>query len=259
MASSSGVRYPTRLLLPALRAHLLALAALRPPGEGLSLGEDASFGCLVTRRCACFDDADAFEIASGALAADGDDAPDADADGGVGRSLVREVLELRYAQIGDDGAVVSGLGDALRTARCAFGASLCCPPPPPLEPRSQVEPRSQARRGERRCEPCEPPPPLEPRSVQIVRAHARQLRRQIASLPSRGEALSPAIWRMEIGSLLEDVAYAALGTAEFVEPLLRWVALPPSRSARSASSNSALEAAGLGGPACDDARLGQRG
>ena len=46
----------------------------------------------------------------------------------------------------------------------------------------------------------------------------------VAALPKRGDGeLSPAIWRTEVSSLLEDVAAATVGARQ-AEAALRWTA-----------------------------------
>lgn len=161
-ASGDPIALP--LLLPTLRAHLLALSALRPPFESVSLALDASFGCIVTGRCACFADADRFEWLGGAAAAAGEDG--SAADGGVGRCFLRELRATRYAHI-DDPTIVSGLGAMLSTARRDLRQQLAKAPLPLVLPRALV----------------------------AVREHARVLRRQVEALPRRGDVLSPAVWR----------------------------------------------------------------
>ena len=114
-----------------------------------------------------------------------------EADPGV--DAVIELLETRYRYL-DDAAVVDGLGPMLEAAR--------------LRMRAKVHP---------------PLPPLPPDAVNRLRAHARALRASVIALPSKGDGVvSPAIWRNEMHSLIEDVACAAVGARE-VEAALTWI------------------------------------
>ena len=202
--------------LAATRAYLLALAALLPPGLGVTSTRDRSFSCMVARRCGCFPDADAFELreglaadegaaARGAALGDGAARGDGGGDGGgedlthgssePGVALVAELLQTRYTRGLDDVDVVDGMAAMVQAARA------------------------------RMRQKTSPPPPLLPApAMNRLRAHARALRDGVGALPSRGDGVvSPAIWRTEIGSLIEDVAATTIGARD-VEAALRWVA-----------------------------------
>lgn len=53
-------------------------------------------------------------------------------------------------------------------------------------------------------------------------AHAQALREAVARLPMRG-ALPPAVWQLELDSLVEDVASGVLG-ARHAEAFIHWAA-----------------------------------
>jgi len=55
-------------------------------------------------------------------------------------------------------------------------------------------------------------------------AHAQALREAVARLPMRG-ALPPAVWQLELDSLVEDVASGVLG-ARHAEAFIHWAAGP---------------------------------
>ena len=185
--------------LLALRAYLLALAALYPPGCGVSSVGDASFACRVARRCVCFAECDVYEWQHGVMAREPLSAAPllaevvAADEPGVG--AIRELIETRYRHL-DDPAVVDGMGPMMATARRRLRASL-----------NELE-----RAGTPAAD------------LLGVRVHARTLRERVMALPTKGDGVvSPAIWRTEMLSLVEDVASAVLGASE-VEAALAWIA-----------------------------------
>ena len=188
--------------LSALRAYILALAALAPPGFGMSSVVDCSFACIVSRRCVCFIEADAYERRDGVLATESvrsvDDVWSVDVGGSMaaepGMVAVRELLETRYRHL-DEPSVVEGIPQMMASARARLRAQL-----------------------------ADGMAHLPPSAVRRVRAHARALRLHVAALPVKGDGVvTPAIWRTEMLSLIEDVASAAVGASE-VEAVLAWIA-----------------------------------
>jgi hypothetical protein len=184
--------------LPLLRTYLLALAALEPPGIGACSFVDSSFACAVAHRCTCFIDPDAYEWRHGALATENEEVcyhtstSSASAEPGV--EVVSELLETRYHSTLDDPRIVRGLSSMFEGARVRMRQRLSLASPA-----------------------------LPTRTVALLHSHARALRERVAALPTRDDgALSPAIWRTEVGSLIEDVAAAMLGARE-VEALLGWI------------------------------------
>ena len=179
--------------LPSLRAYVLALAALHPPDGGASHIDDDghSFACAIPRRCVCFADADAYERRYGVLATEMMASTAID-DPGV--AIVRELLETRYRHL-DDPEIVEGMPQMLRAAR----------------------ERMRARVGALQEE-------LTPADAASLRAHARRLRERVIAMPSKGDGVvTRAMWRMEMHSLVEDVASAAVGARE-VEAVMAWIA-----------------------------------
>ena len=223
--------YTGACCLPALRAYLRALAALPPPGGGSSTSLDESASCLIAQRCTCFPNADAYEARDGAMADEvaawsaareqgdgggssgiGDGSSGSNGSkssggstGGVrpstvagmepGTALIRELLDTRYLNLPADVDVADGFGPMLEGGR---------------------------RRMWQRLRP--PPPPLPVETFIHLRSHAWALRAGVASLPRSGDGgITPAVWRVEIGSLLEDTASFVLGVRE-AEAALRWSA-----------------------------------
>ena len=195
---------------------MLALAALPPPDLSRSIGTDASFACVVAARCLCFGSVDAYEARDGAMADEiaaathAVEAPSAAGPGiELGRAarsrpissepgvdLVRELLHSRYHHLPQDVTVATGVDLMFERARrhlCEQLASIT----------SSALPAS---------------------TFAFLRAHAWALRTSVASL-ARGNdrPLSPAIWRIEVGSLLEDTVALVLGARE-AEAVLRWSA-----------------------------------
>ncbi|KAL1518732.1 hypothetical protein AB1Y20_003017 [Prymnesium parvum] len=119
----------------------------------------------------------------------------AEGDGAVRRRLKRWVAD-RYAAI-DDPRVVRGVGELVCRSDAAFARLL--PSEAPRLPHSRTA---------------------------WVRTHARALRTNVQQLPNRGEYFSAEAWELELTSLLEDVAGAAVG-AELALQLLEWVVGSP--------------------------------
>ena len=195
-----------------LRAYCLALGALRPPSLGWSHVVDDGFACAVTGACACAHDGDSGEAA--------------------GARALRELHAARFAPLllppvtapSDEHAYIrSGGGNVhveqvealapalpemLRHARAELH-SHGEPPPSPTPPSPSLPPPP-------------PPPPSPPSSERSMFAHAHALREAVARLPMRG-ALPPAVWQLELDSLVEDVASGVLG-ARHAEAFIHWAA-----------------------------------
>lgn len=232
--------------LVTLRAYLLALAALPPPHVGEARVHDASFACAALARCTCFSTPDAFELAYGAMAdqagawhgsdklgrperferpeaserserperserserPEGPERPERSERPGPGAELLRELVSTRYAHLAEDGEVATGFGPMLQDARRRMLERL-----------------------------AEPPASLPPKTFASLRRHAWSLRTRALALPLAGEAgsLSPAVWRVELASLVEDTASFVVGARE-AEAMLRWSAGMPLAPPRGISS-----------------------
>lgn len=201
-------------ILPTLRAYLLTLGALPPPYVGATLVRDSSFGCAVLGRCACFFNPDGHEARHGLMADEiaswrspqmffassttrASSSGRSPSDYEPGEELLIDLLESRYVPLAHDDDVAGGIGLMLEAARERLRAQLA----------------------------MWPSPPLTPKEFGSLRRHAWSLRTAVTSLPRAGESgsLSPNVWHVEIGSLLEDTASFAVGARD-AEAALRWCA-----------------------------------
>ena len=178
---------PTRLAFA--RAFVAALSALAPPHLGVTDADDTSFACTALGRCACA------EVAADEAAGDGE--------AQAGARAIDELLELRYSHLHLDASVV-GYARVRDAASDAF-----------------AELTSAARRAaETRGAAW---PELRTAEAARVRSLARSLAERVRTMQLRGAPLSADAWRMEVDSLIEDIAAATVG-AERAEHFLRWAA-----------------------------------